>query len=447
MAKAATAVVGLGKENEGLKEAAELGRQILVRLGENVAPPRSFMEVYNRVLGLIGQPLPATGAAHNTREKTGQVVAAIGLIARVDGPRDEKDKALRSAIDSLTELDQLTTKRDVELWAKLAQAALSSGFVAEALHCCMKAAELPEGLEADDVESPDDLPEIPKRDWYWMAVSEMVSAQAVLIMSASGQASVPSRGGYACPLLPRVRRRRLCPLFWVPAGRDGGGQDEADGTEPLRSCGQVRGILQQAGRGGDGGEGALECRPRLPLLPPQPWLHRAAALTRETASMGGWLFPRRSPAPFDLFSHSLLLPTAASPFPPQICQYLRDVGIRDMDLALKLHVTLCDSLFNAKRYADGLLECQNACNVIPASLHRDLLRWKVVFQSRLGKNVEAEMLRVADYPKETQADVWAALALQSECRPHFWLLFYCLGMRGSFLRTKTGGFLTRAPRL
>jgi hypothetical protein len=73
-------------------------------------------------------------------------------------------------------------------------------------------------------------------------------------------------------------------------------------------------------------------------------------------------------------------------------------------------------MFNARRYADGLLEVQNATSVLPASMHKDLLRWKVVFQSRLGKNVEAEMLRVGDYPKETQADVWLALGLQSRSR-------------------------------
>lgn len=111
--------------------------------------------------------------------------------------------------------------------------------------------------------------------------------------------------------------------------------------------------------------------------------------------------------------------------PPQICSFFRQVGVGDLELCLKLHVTLCDSMFNARRYADGLLEVQNACSVIPASMHRDLLKWKVVFQSRLGKNVEAEMLRVADYPKETQVRV-SSLSFRSFVRsfviPGLWEL-------------------------
>lgn len=65
------------------------------------------------------------------------------------------------------------------------------------------------------------------------------------------------------------------------------------------------------------------------------------------------------------------------------------------------------------RYADGLLYMDEALRCLPQSMHMPLLEYKVLFASKLGRDVEAEMLRVANFTPAAQAKVWLVLATES----------------------------------
>ena len=72
---------------------------------------------------------------------------------------------------------------NVEMWAKLARAALSRASYGQALECSRAALRgVPQGVNAAHVRQAEDAPELKGATWFWLAVAELVQARATLAL-------------------------------------------------------------------------------------------------------------------------------------------------------------------------------------------------------------------------------------------------------------------------
>ncbi|CAG9462689.1 unnamed protein product [Pedinophyceae sp. YPF-701] len=117
-------------------------------------------------------------------------------------------------------------------------------------------------------------------------------------------------------------------------------------------------------------------------------------------------------ASVDFMNMNVTRRTLAIPF-SEVSSVLASMGIVDPDFGVKFYLALSDFMNENQRFADGLMYCEEALRILPTDHHWQLLEWKVLFASKLGRDVEGEILRIASYPPETQARVWYTLAVES----------------------------------
>ena len=113
---------------------------------------------------------------HHHRVACEQVIALIESLSARAG-----QDASKQELDAQQALALLATQQpaNVELYAKLAKAALQAGATTAAIQAAsaLIAATLPPGRAAQDIVEASDVPGVPGQDWQWLAVASYVLGQ------------------------------------------------------------------------------------------------------------------------------------------------------------------------------------------------------------------------------------------------------------------------------
>jgi len=383
--------------NANIERACEVCDEVLQRLDEDTEPLSMFVETAARVSSLAGRPgssVVGTSAAEGGskpaapkkddnkkggKDKKGSksappaedalagasasvkalwcgAVSAINAITDPEASTADRTTALARAADALSSMEARAAKKtgkeqpDVEMWTKLGRAALEAGMTSEAVQCCKHAMNiLPKEVKIDEIDMPED---------------------------------VTSRG---CPVNARL-------WYWLSLCQNILSQAIMGLIEPAQDA-----IMQARLR-------RMGIRHALASVKLGSFCGR-----RDLVEAGVRLLWNAS---VDFMNMVVTRRTLAAPF-GEAATLLAELGISDPVFAVKFYCALADLMIEAKRPADGLMYVDAAMGAVPAALHMPLLEYKVLFASKLGRDVGDEMLRVANFPAASQARVWLILATES----------------------------------
>ena len=91
----------------------------------------------------------------------------------------------------------------------------------------------------------------------------------------------------------------------------------------------------------------------------------------------------------------------------------RATKVRDDGLMKLMWVLYFDCLVDKKAWTDGIKQIDEAFKMLPTSDHQRLWEYKVLFLSATGRKAEDELDMLSSYDEETQAKVWAGVAVQA----------------------------------
>ena len=91
----------------------------------------------------------------------------------------------------------------------------------------------------------------------------------------------------------------------------------------------------------------------------------------------------------------------------------RATKVKDDSLMKFMWILYFDCLVDKKAWTDGIKQIDEAFKMLPTSDHQRLWEYKVLFLSATGRKAEDELDMLSSYDQETQAKVWAGVAVQA----------------------------------
>ncbi|CAI7993280.1 Cilia- and flagella-associated protein 46 [Geodia barretti] len=90
-----------------------------------------------------------------------------------------------------------------------------------------------------------------------------------------------------------------------------------------------------------------------------------------------------------------------------------DVCEEDLQLNVAFYNILFQIYIDKGEWAEGMKAVEDAMWATPRSIHQCLAEYKLIFKSRMGKDVAADMIRFQDAPEEERARLWYKVACNS----------------------------------